>query len=525
MSRAVAPHPYVLGPIAAGPSCGGNKNSQSYTDRVPACSKCGFESEGAVKFCPECGAEPAAAVPSREQRKTATVLFCDLTGSTALGETLDPERLRALLARYFERMKTIAVRRRTFSVIALACFLIATSISSARAAPGHLDTTFGGDGKVTTDFTKGRADGANDLAIQANGRIVVAGRASGGGARFALARYKRKGALDTTFSGNGKVTTKFTKGNASAEGVAIQADGKIVAAGGNDGRFALARYNADGTLDTTLSGNGKVTTNFTSGSDFASDVAIQADGKIVAAGTTDFGEFALARYNVDGTLDIAFDGDGKVTTDLTTEFDSLWGVAIQADGKIVAAGTGKNKFALARYEADGTLDTTFGGDGKVTTNFTRGYDSANSVAIQSNGKIVLAGDAGFCCEYTGSFGLARYNPDGTLDTTFGGDGKVISNFTTGGDAAYRVAIQADGKIVAAGSAGFNGLGARFALARYKRKGALDTTFSGNGKVTTSFTAGLDSATAVVIQGDGNIVAAGVAFGDVNGMFALARYLA
>jgi uncharacterized delta-60 repeat protein len=171
--------------------------------------------------------------------------------------------------------------------------------TAAFAAAGQLDPTFRGDGKVTTQITAGR-DVASGVALQANGKIVAVGRAARSGGRFAMARYKPNGALDSTFGGDGKVTTDFTTGEDGANGVAIQADGKIVAGGSADDRFALARYRHNGTLDSTFGGHGKVTTEFTAGADFAAGVALQADGKIVAAGGasvfTTRARFALARY-------------------------------------------------------------------------------------------------------------------------------------------------------------------------------------------------------------------------------------
>jgi uncharacterized delta-60 repeat protein len=339
------------------------------------------------------------------------------------------------------------------------------------------------------------------------------------------------GSLDSSFGGDGKVTTNFTTGDDLALSVAVQVDGKIVAAGGapgSGGRFAVARYNGDGTLDSTFSADGKVTTNFTSGRDFAAGVAVQADDRIVAAGTANFSgdaRLALARYNPDGTLDTTFDGDGKVTTNLTSSFDAIYSVVIQSDGKIVVAGaTGSGgSFAIARYNTDGTLDTTFSGDGHVATNFASGYDFADDVTIQADGKIVAAGAANY---FGGDpkFALARYNTDGTPDTTFGGDGKVTTNFTGGDDFAFGVAVQpADGKIVAAGRAG--GSGGMFALTRYNTDGTLDATFSGDGKATTNFTGGYDYADDVAVQPvDGKIVAAGSAnaFGG-NPTFGVARY--
>jgi uncharacterized delta-60 repeat protein len=249
--------------------------------------------------------------------------------------------------------------------------------------------------------------------------------------------------------------------------------------------------------------------------DAANAVAIQTDGKLVAAGSSNSGDFrfkfALARYNPDGTLDTTFGGDGKVTTRFaTTSFGEAFGVAIQDDGKIVAVGSSyltHAKFALARYNPNGTLDTSFGGDGKVTTAFAARSDAeAFGVAIQDDGKIVAAGDS--FLQDRSKFALARYNPNGTLDTTFGGDGKVTTRFATRGDAeAFGVAIQDDGKIVAGGDSIVSH--GKFALARYNLNGTLDATFDGDGKVTTAFATRSDAeASGVALQDDGKIVVGG-----------------
>ena len=351
------------------------------------------------------------------------------------------------------------------------------------------------------------------------------------------------GDLDPTFDGDGKVTTDLAGSFEIAGAVAIQGDGKIVAAGtaadvSGISDFALARYNADGSLDPTFSGDGKVTTDFAGASDEANAISIQGDGKIVAAGVARIGlngsqDFALARYNANGSLDTTFSGDGKVTTDFAGANDQAHAVAIQGDGKIVAAGvagdvvSGTNDFGLARYNANGSLDTTFDGDlllpvpgdGKVTTDFAETTDQAFGVAIQGDGKIVAAGFAG------SDFALARYNADGSLDTAFDGDGKVTTDFAGSGsrDEAHAVAIQGDGKIVAAGLAVVSGV-FDFALARYNADGSLDTIFSGDGKVTTDFAGDFDAAHGVAIQANRRIVAAG--FADLPGTgfdFALARY--
>jgi uncharacterized delta-60 repeat protein len=411
---------------------------------------------------------------------------------------------------------------RLVGVLFLALALTGAVCVVALAAPGALDPTFSGDGKLTTNFPRGD-DGASGVAIQADGKVVVAGSAGWGpgpAPTFALARYRSGGTLDPTFGGDGKVTTRFAW-YAFAADLAIQADGKIVVVGEANDKFALARYNRNGTLDSTFNGDGKATTAFLP-LDLASaaSVAVQSDGKIVVAGIAacqestgtcsveqDPAEFAVARYDEDGTLDASFGEDGRVTTDIGGGASA---VALQADGKIVVAGGG---FDLVRYNADGTLDSTFGDGGKVTTEFGASWESegAYALAIQADGKIVAAGRGGR------TFALARYNADGTPDGTFSSDGKVMTNFTGRLDIALGLAIQATGKIVAAGVTT-----GRFALARYKPDGTLDATFSGDGKVTTDFTPYKDRASDVALQANGRIVLAGYAGGSDH-RFALARY--
>lgn len=225
------------------------------------------------------------------------------------------------------------------------------------------------------------------------------------------------GDLDTTFDGDGKLTTDFGDFD-EAGGVSIQADGKIVAAGsavsltGFD--FALARYNSNGSLDITFDGDGLVTLDFDAATDEARAVAIQADGKILAAGLAVLSggnaEFGVARYNSTGSLDTSFDGDGSATTDFAADFDRVDAVAVQGNGKIVAGGhavvSGTVDFALARYDPNGSLDTTFSGDGRVTTDFAGMDDVVFGVALQANKRIVVAGRVNNSGNY--DFGLARY---------------------------------------------------------------------------------------------------------------------
>jgi uncharacterized delta-60 repeat protein len=237
-------------------------------------------------------------------------------------------------------------------------------------------------------------------------------------------------------------------------------------------------------------------------------VKIQANGRIVAVGTPGAG-FALARYDFNGSLDPNFSGDGKQTTSLGGVAN---GVAIQRDGRIVAVGGGGGDFELARYNPNGLLDPSFSGDGRQTTDFGE-FDLARGVALQG-GKIVAVGGAG------DDFGLARYNIDGSLDSSFSGDGRQTTDFLFGAsDSGSDVAIQANGRIVAVGLASGGATGQDFGLARYDPNGSLDTSFSADGRKRTSFGA-FDIANGVALQGDGRIVAVGTG----NGEFALARYL-
>ncbi len=376
-------------------------------------------------------------------------------------------------------------------------------------AAGTLDVTFGDGGKVTTNLSEGSDVGQN-VAIQSDGRIVVVGTVGGD---ICVIRYLADGTLDTDFGVGGIVTTDL--GNAeAAKAVAIQSDGKIVVAGQIGDDFCAVRYLADGELDGSFGDGGHTSTNF-SGTDCANAVAIQSDGKIVAVGICHGYDFALARYNADGTPDTTFGSSGKTATDFGYTLDCAHAVAIQSDGKIVAAGSYASDFALARYNANGILDTTFGGDGMVTTNFFGNSDCVYSVAIQSDNKIVAAGSG----SANNDFALARYNTDGSLDTSFDSDGKVTTTFG-GNDYAYAMAIQSDGKIVAAGYTSIgNG---DFALIRYNTNGGLDTAFDSDGKVTTDFAGGTDYAYGLAIQSDGKIVAAGYAANSDNDDFALAQ---
>ena len=397
------------------------------------------------------------------------------------------------------------------------------------SSTGIPDTSFGTGGKVITPVGNSN-DRAYSIAIQPDGKIVAAGYSySSSNNDFAVVRYNTDGTLDTSFGGTGKVVTPVGNSTDRAYSIAIQPDGKIVAAGyssrGSNDDFALVRYNTDGTLDTSFGTSGKVITPVGNSTDVVTSVAIQPDGKIVAAGYSSSSstyDFALVRYNTDGTLDTSFGTGGKVVTPVGNSNDEAFSVAMQADGKIVAAGysysSSNDDFALVRYNTDGTLDTSFGGTGKVVTPVGNSDDEALSVAIQADGKIVAAG---YSIGSTYDFALVRYNTDGTLDTSFGTSGKVITPVGNSDDGEYSIAIQPDGKIVAAGYS-YNSSTYDFALVRYNTDGTLDTSFGTGGKVVTPVGNSTDVVTSVAMQADGKIVATGYSIGSTYD-FALVRY--
>ena len=302
----------------------------------------------------------------------------------------------------------ITIRRNHLATafVLIAAIASIPSLASA-AADGALDTTFGTGGKVTT--TIGGGDQGKAIAIQSNGKILVVGDDSND---FKVVRYNTDGSLDTSFDSDGKVTTDINGGFDDGQSVAIQSDGKIVVAGmgrvGLNENFAVVRYNTDGSLDTTFDTDGKATTDIgTNTTDKANAVAIQSDGKIIAAGTSN-NDFAIARYTATGALDTTFDTDGKATTDIgTSTTDTANAVAIQSDGKIIAAGTSNDDFAVARYTTTGALDTSLDTDGKVTTDIGTGtFDAGNAMAIQGDSKIVVAGQSS--ASGPPSFAVARY---------------------------------------------------------------------------------------------------------------------
>lgn len=383
-------------------------------------------------------------------------------------------------------------------------------------AAGDVDPSFDTDGKAITDF--GKSDFAEGMVIQRSGKITVVGHDTETDPPryyrdFVLARYLTDGNLDPAFGG-GRVRTDFGGGSDSASDVVEQPDGKLVVAGwsapGQQLQFAVARYNDDASLDSTFDGDGKALL-FVGEDGVANAVALQPDGRIVAAGEASVpgsSDFALVRLTPTGGLDPSFDGDGIVLTDISGGEDLITSVGMQSNGRIVVAGMAlpSRDLLLARYGSDGRLDASFDGDGKVRTTLPC-CAIWPRLAVQPDGKIVIAAGSQ----------LLRYNGDGSLDSRFGTQGRVDATSTT----IEAVAVQTDGKIVVAGVPR-DVMVSGFSVSRYSRDGADDPTFNGSLVQISQQDVPL---AAVGLQSDRKIVVAGSTGADAGHMdFIVLRFL-
>ncbi len=387
---------------------------------------------------------------------------------------------------------------------------VLVSAPAASAAPGDLDLSFGSGGKVITDFG-GTYGGAWAVAIQSDGKIVVAGDTGNAyeTRSIAVARYNADGSRDESFAGDGMQTTDVGGGFGSgARGLALQPDGRIVVAGVGGGvsteQAVVVRYSADGSLDSSFSTDGKMTIDFGGTYGEAQAVAIQPDGKIlIGGGNPSYPDawYGIARLSTSGELDSTFSGDGKQTVSITGAWESVQALALDGVGRIVAGGRTDSDWGLFRLDSNGALDTSFSDDGKQITDFGGTYedgsDNLADIAIQPDGRII---GVGVRWSFPEASLLARYHPNGTLDQSFGQDGlQAIAGSEMPSNA---LALQANGKIVAVGANGLVG----FVVARHNPDGSLDDGFMGDGLGTIPF-AGY-GAHDVAIQDDGSIVVVG-----------------
>lgn len=384
------------------------------------------------------------------------------------------------------------------------------------AQDGVIDVSFGGSGIVQTTSVHE----AFDMAIQSDGKIIVVGSINMGSGNddMAIVRYNSDGSLDNSFGSNGIVNIDFLGKNDEASSMVIQPDGKIVVVGraqnssNNNSDIAAIRLTTNGTLDNTFGNNGKYQLDVDGYAfDYALDIALQSDGKLVFvanAGTDMFAKSAIVRLNANGTLDNSFDGDGilKAFSFGSFTISTLHSIALQADGKILIAGSKNNNFSLARLNSDGSLDITY-----ATNGIFSGTDMAtnSNLFFQSDGKLV----ATFSHATQTQVVLVRITQNGNADIDFGNNGKVTTPIGTAStyDFTRDLVIQPNGKILLAGSSYSSGTASDYLVVRYHSDGTIDNTFgsNANGIVTTSVAStNEDRGKAIKLQSDGKIVVAG-----------------
>lgn len=447
-----------------------------------------------------------------------------------------------------------------------ALFCVFFSFGQTFAATGDLDFSFGNQGRQVILIPNTQPNGmiwnpAEDVIVQPDGKILVAGSALHGinGFDLTVTRFNADGSLDSGFANNGVFRHDFTGSSDKLYGIVLQPDGKIVAAGQAylgvvndeaDTAFTVIRLNPNGSFDASFGNGGIVITNFFSSLDQATEVALQPDGKIIATGWVTQGgvntgstyDFAAVRYNPNGSLDATFgDGDGIVFVDFNGRGDLAQTSALQPDGKILMAGwvstlDSQYDYGLLRLNPNGSLDTTFDGDGRVVTTFGQNWNElARGMSLAPGGKIVVTGDAYIQPPIIGQSGnsnitAARYNTDGSLDASFDGDGKFIydSGLGDGNEGSLDTVVQPDGKILLLNQSHLiqesNPSVAHrdMMIFRLNVNGNFDNSFGNNGKTFTDFgifnpptsptfgsgrTSELGLSGAITLQSDGKIVAA------------------
>lgn len=427
-----------------------------------------------------------------------------------------------------DRWLSLDTRERAARALALLVLatILAPATGSAQVA-GALDPTFGDDGSVALPLETGNnRDEAFALAIGDGDHVLVAGYVKQPGSApeaFTVVRLLDDGTPDATFGVGGGARVAFgpaANDSAQARAMVVQPDGRIVLAGRfkltNNEDFAVARLLPTGALDTGFSGDGKLVTAFeATRDDEARAVALTSDDRIVVAGFALAGssnrDVAVARYESDGNLDPSFSGDGKLTLDFGTAGgnDEATAVAVDDDDRILVAGysdeAGTRDLLVFRLTTSGALDPTFnGGAGSVRIAFGTGESTAAALAVQPDGRILVAGS--FRVGNVGRFAVARLEENGTLDATFGTGGRVTTLIGTGAT-ARGLALHSSGRFTLGGVATVSGK-TRFAAAQYRADGSLDPTFGTLGAVTAAIGTVSDEANAIVQQPDGKVVLAG-----------------
>ena len=421
---------------------------------------------------------------------------------------------------------------RILAYVVAAMLVVTMTVSRVEAASGDLDSHFGIWGFVTADL--GAHEEAYAVAVQQDGHIVVGVNRtdSRDAPDFRLMRYNADGSLDTSFGHGGILQTYFLGYGGAIKSVKIDSQDRIIAAGyvyasaefTSPMDFAVARYTPGGLLDKTFGSQGKVLREY-GGFDQINAIALQRDGKIVAGGYNG-SSFAIFRLSANGSPDMTFANGGVVPTFFYGAASEIRAIALQSDGRIVAGGNvwdnDTTRFGLARYNTDGTLDTTFGRGGTVTTPISGHRDSLKALLIRLVpfvGEQIIAVGRFLDQDDSGYFVMACYLSDGSLNQAYGAGGMVLKAFAEGGVDSECAVRQPDGKIIVAGCRL-----SKFGLTRYNSNGTLDTSF-GNDGVVVSDTG--DRVLALALTPQAGIIAAGTRY-FVNGVHnqdtVIAKYL-
>lgn len=391
-------------------------------------------------------------------------------------------------------------------------------------ASGSLDASFGTSGRVATSIGLG-SNGGGEVLVQPDGKIVLAGNCTNATVQdFCAVRYNTDGTLDASFGTGGKAMMPAPVAGSLAlvHAAALQTDGKIVLAGecgsGGSNRVCAARFNTDGTADTGFAGSGAlvINTGGVANEGTAEAIAVQSDGGILLGGDctqTSVNQVCLVRLLSNGALDAGFGagGTGIVVSNYATGNYYGSALVLQSDGKPVWVGLSADgsitRFHAERYTVGGILDTSYGSSGIVETQVLTGYSTTAAGAMLGGNKLVMLGYCTTSPATTERLCAVRYNADGTIDNSFGALGKIAID--AGAFRATAMAVQTDGKLLAAGQ-DIVATGEVFGLLRLTADGALDSAFGSGGKVSAGIVVGsaADRLQSVAVQGDGKIVAGG-----------------
>lgn len=396
----------------------------------------------------------------------------------------------------------------------LLIFLLSSNLFFAQS---FFDEGFGENGVVSPGI-KSSVNGAQSLSLQKDNKIILSGWAytdEESPSDISIVRLFENGEIDSSFNPDGL----FSIGSSSWEDAyasAIQEDGKILIAGryynGRSWDFLVVRFNEDGSIDSSFGQRGFITIDFGK-DDRAFDIAVQSDGKILICGFAErFNwDFAVSRFNQDGSIDTTFGEKGSLLLNIGTYNDVAFSIKVQNDNKIIVCGWTyifeSWDFALVRLNPDGSLDKTFGSTGIVTTDYYRQYNTSHSVAIQSDGKYVAAGYTGKPGSSDTDIMLIRYNTDGTIDHSFGDEGIVLADYKNADDFAWVIKVDKYDKLVVGGNTTINN-SKILEVARFNSDGSPDISFGENGILVTQITGFEEECRDLLIQPDGKILSTG-----------------